>query len=104
MTLQADLDALTSEAGVWDTTADTLKTAGTAVDGLTLDESAFSFITFTTDVGATYAQAQTHVSTILWAGHTEAGNIANALRTVRSEYESTDAHTQAHVKGIWVAE
>jgi hypothetical protein len=104
MTMQAGFEALTSEAGEWDDTSQVLSDAASTVSGLQLSAAQFSFICFMTGVDDSYSQARQHVEDVLRAGARETGKLADALREVRRDFESTDQSVVAEVESVWIPE
>lgn len=104
MTIQAGFEALTSEAAEWDDTSQALSGAAGTVAGLQLSSAQFSFISAMTGVDASYAQARQHVEDVLLAGIRETLQLADALRTVRADFQSTDQGVVSEVGSLWVRE
>ena len=103
-TMQAEFEALTSEATEWDDTARVLETAKNTVNGLELTAAQFSFVSFMTGVDSSYAQARQHVEDVLAAGQEESTQLANALRDVRNDFQSTDQAVREAVQQVWIPE
>lgn len=104
MTMQAGFEALTSEAAEWDTTSEALATAAGTVATLLLSSAQFSALASTTGVASSYAAARQHVEAILDAGERETAKLADALRQVRADFQSTDQATVDAVSGLWAPE
>lgn len=102
--MQAEFEALTSEAGEWDDTSDALSDAAQTVAGLQLTSAQLSFVSLMTGVDVSYAQARQHVEDVLRAGAQQATAIASALRGVRADFESSDQGVVDAVRGLWVPE
>ena len=102
--MQAEFAALTAEASEWDDTAEALSTAASTAAGLTVTASSFSFISQMTDVESTYQAAQQHVVDVCTAGQRETHKLAEALRQVRSDFQSTDSDVVDRVTSIWIPE
>jgi hypothetical protein len=103
-TMQAEFEALTSEAAEWDDTAAALSTAAETVAGLQLTSAQFSFISELTGVDSSYAQARQHVEDVLRAGERECTQLAEALRQVRADFQSTDSSVVHAVESVWTPE
>ncbi len=103
-TMQAEFEALTSEAEEWDDTAEALSTAAGTVAGLHLTSAQFSFISGMTGVAESYAQARQHVEDILRAGERESTQLGDALRDIRSDFQSTDQSVRDAVAAVWIPE
>jgi uncharacterized protein YukE len=103
-TMQAEFEALTSEAGEWDDTSTALDTAAGTVDGLQLSSAQFSFISGMTGVAESYAQARQHVEDVLRAGKRESTQLGDALRDVRNDFQSTDESVVNAVRSVWIPE
>lgn len=101
MSMQAGFEALTAEAEEWDTTSETLATAKAAAEGLYLSPGNFSFITFVTGVADSYEAARSHIVDVLSAGQTETKELADALRDVRNDFQSTDQGVRDAVDALW---
>ena len=104
MTMQAGFEALTSEATEWDDTSRALSDAAGTVSGLALSAAQFSFVCLMTGVDDSYGQARQHVEDVLTAGAAETGKLADALREVRRDFESTDQSVVAEVQSVWIPE
>ena len=104
MSMQAGWEALTQEAGEWDTTSEALGTAKGEAEGLYLSPDNFSFITFVSGVAESYESARSHVVDILAAGKAETKELADALRDVRNDFQSTDEARRDAVAALWELE
>ena len=104
MTMQAGFEALTSEAAEWDATSQVLGDAAGTVSGLDLSAAQFSFICFMTGIDSSYGQARQHVEDVLTAGARETGRLAEALREVRRDFQSTDQQVVSEVQSVWIPE
>lgn len=104
MTMQAGFEALTSEAEEWDDTSQALADAGSTVSGLVLSSAQFSFVCGMTAVDDSYAQARQHVEDVLTAGARETEQLADALREVRRDFQSTDENVVREVRSVWIPE
>ena len=104
MTMQAAFEALTSEASEWDDTSRALSDAATTVSGLQLSAAQFSFVCFMTGIDDSYAQARQHVEDVLTAGARETAQLADAVREVRRDFESTDQQVVSEVQSVWIPE
>ena len=102
MTMQAGFEALTSEAGEWDATSRALSDAASTVSGLGLTAAQFSFVCGGTGLDENYAQARQHVEDVLTAGARETGKLADALREVRRDFQSTDEDVVHQVRSVWI--
>jgi uncharacterized protein YukE len=103
-TMQAEFEALTSEAEEWDDTSAALDTARGTVAGLQLSSAQFSFVSAMTGVADSYAQARQHVEDILSAGQRESTQLGDALRDVRNDFQSTDQDVLNAVRSVWIPE
>jgi uncharacterized protein YukE len=103
-TMQAEFEALTSEAEEWDDTSAALDTAGSTVAGLQLSSAQFSFVSAMTGVADSYAQARQHVEDVLRAGERESTQLGDALRDVRNDFQSTDESVVNAVRSVWIPE
>ena len=103
-TMQAEFEALTSEAAEWDDTAAAVGTAAGTVAGLQLSSAQFSFVSGMTGVADSYAQARQHVEDILRAGERESAQLGDALRDIRNDFQSTDQGVRDAVAAVWIPE
>ncbi|GAW51684.1 MULTISPECIES: hypothetical protein [unclassified Nocardioides] len=103
MTLQADLKALETDAGTWDTISSTLSAAASSADGISLGTPELSWAAEVTGLTTTYAEFQTQVADRLREGEKNTSTLADGLRAVKSAYESTDAHARDEMDGLWDA-
>jgi hypothetical protein len=104
MTMQAGFEALTSEAAEWDDTSQVLADAASTVSGLSLSAAQFSFVCFMTGIDSSYNEARQHVEDVLTAGARETGKLADALREVRRDFQSTDQQVVGEVQSVWIPE
>ena len=104
MTMQAGFEALTSEAAEWDDTSTALSDAASTIAGLSLSAAQFSFISSMTGIDSSYAQARQHVEDVLTAGAEETKQLADALREVRRDFQSTDQNVVHEVQSVWIPE
>lgn len=99
MTIAVAAEALTKDAKRWDDIGDALDEATSAAASLHLHRGAFSWAG--TVAADTYAILVSQVSSLLTEGSTQTHGAATALRAVRSDWESTEAHIQAEVGSLW---
>ena len=104
MTMQAGFEALTSEAAEWDDTAQVLSDAASTASSLTLSAAQFSFVCFLTGIDDSYSRAHQHIVDVLTAGARETGKLADALRDVRHDFQSTDQDVVTEVQSVWIPE
>lgn len=104
MTLQAAFDALETEAGNWDKTSGEISQATQAVAGLTLGPSDFGWGGGGSGLTATYGQVQAHIGAYLDGGVTETAKLADTLRQVSGDFQSTDQNVVADMRANWVPE
>lgn len=103
-TMQAEFEALSSEATEWDDTAAALRAAAETVAGLQLTNAQFSFISGVTGVDTSYSEARQHVEDVLRAGERECLQLGEALRQVRADFQSTDTSVVNAVQSVWTPE
>lgn len=103
MTLQADLNALETDAGTWDTISSTLAFAAGSADGLTLGTPQLSWAAEVTGLTTTYADFQDQVAERLRQGEANTSELAGGLRQVKRSYESTDTTVRDNYVGLWDA-
>lgn len=101
MTLKASLDALTTDATAWDGVSTKLGTAATVSQELYLSLMTFPQICSDIPLHATYEDLRSKVEGLLTGGKTETDKIADTLRQVRTDFESTDKSEAAKYKSIW---
>ena len=101
MTLQAAVNALHHDSGIWETTSQTTKTAGHDARALTLTEHDLSWAANYTALSGVYASLQQKITTL----HGEAADVTSGLSVtldkVALAYESTDERGAAALKGVW---
>ena len=97
--LKVAYEALTKDASLWDSVADTLEEAQNDVRGIEVYRGAFSFGGI--DAADTYLELHARVLDLLGAGATATRDGANALRTVRNEFERLEDYTQAELYSVW---
>lgn len=101
MTLQADLNALETDAGTWDDVSETIATASNSTWALALGLGDWSWAASPTGLEDEYDAFVEHVRGLLSLGATRTSTIAGALRTVKRSYESTDASVRDDYVGLW---
>ena len=99
MTMQAALQALSTDATRWDEVSDALGQARDAAAGLALPASTFSFAGG--EAAAAYDAVRAHVHSLLDGGVQETSGAAATLRQVRKAYEGTDEAARAGISGLW---
>lgn len=99
MSFETALDALTSDARLWDEISQELGGAARSASGLVLDPSQFSFAGG--GVAASYESARARVQALLDGGERETEGAATALLQVRQTYEGTDQAARAELEGVW---
>ncbi len=57
-----------------------------------------------TGVDSSYSDSRQHVEDILRAGERETKKIADALRQVRADFQSTDESVRNEVAAVWALE
>jgi hypothetical protein len=101
MTLQAALDALTSDAKSWDEVSGVLTSSSTTAGGLTVSTYSWPQVISEIPLAATYEKLRAKVETLLSDGGTETGDLAETLRKVRTAYEDTDHTARDRLHGTW---
>jgi len=99
MDISVAVDALTSEAKIWDGIGDSLDDMKADVNGLDLHRGAFSFAG--TGVADAYASLYSQVLELLQQGSNETHGGADALRAVRRDFESNEAAIKDALAGLW---
>lgn len=100
MSFEAALEALSSDATMWEGVSSSLSEAAGATDGLTL-YSEFSFAGLSAGLAETYNQVREKAGDLLVGGGRETADIADTLRLVRRTYESTDQSVSTSLQGTW---
>ncbi|MBV9846957.1 MAG: hypothetical protein JOZ47_18110 [Kutzneria sp.] len=95
------LEALRSDAGIWDKAADDLHTVTSAISGLTLRPEALSVWAVEQGVDRTYGDARGKLEEILGQAADDFGQIAKALRTAADIYEREDEQNMHKLKGVY---
>ena len=97
--LKVAYEALSKDASIWDEAGDTLDTAYTEVNSIEVYRGAFSFAAI--DIADTYAELHAQVLALLQAGGAATHAGADALRTVRDDFERLEDYTQAELYSVW---
>lgn len=101
MTYKVALEALSSDATLWEATSTALISASTQSDWQDLNVDQLSWAAEVTGLTLTYNALQTKVQTLLSQGGTETANIAKTLRTVKKNYEENEQKARESYKGTW---
>lgn len=101
MTYEVQLEALKTDADMWEQTSSTLLDASTNAWGLNLGEYELSWAAEVVGLTDTYAAIQSKVAELLSEGSTETSNISSTLRTIKRNYEQNEDNAEQHYKGAW---
>ncbi|MGL5862803.1 MAG: hypothetical protein ACRCY9_16260 [Phycicoccus sp.] len=101
MTLQASLDALREDSGLWDGVSDVLSRSGVACTGLTLTARELTGVAEREGLVDAYERVRALVEKLLGEGATSTGDVAERLLDVRRQYEDDDAGAQARIGDAW---
>ena len=101
MTYEVQLEALKTDADMWDQTSSTLLNAATNAWGLNLGEYELSWAAEVVGLTDTYSAIQAKVAGLLSEGSTETSNISTTLRAIKRNYEQNEDNAEQHYKGAW---
>jgi hypothetical protein len=101
MTYEVQLEALKTDADMWDETSSTLLNASTNAWGLNLGEYELSWAAEVVGLTDTYSAIQAKVAGLLSEGSTETSNISGTLRAIKRNYEQNEDNAEQHYKGAW---
>ncbi len=101
MTLKVALEALASDAGVWEDVSTTLGTARDSASGLTVTQGQMSWASDVTGLLQTYEAMRSKTEGLLGAGATQTSTMAQGLRTVKTTYEGSDQAAVERLSSAW---
>jgi len=101
MTLKVALEALASDAGVWDDVSSTLGSARDSASGLTVTQAQMSWASDVTGLLQTYEAMRAKTEGLLGGGATQTSTIAQGLRTVKTTYEGSDQAAVERLSSAW---
>jgi hypothetical protein len=101
MTLQAAIDALRSDAALWDQIGGATSSAGTAAGLLGLTETTMSFAADRTGLLGTYNALTTRLAGLLDDGGDVQHQLSITLDQVAAAYEANDERAAARFQGVW---
>jgi hypothetical protein len=101
MSLQAALEALHQDAGMWDEVSRVTNEAGQAAAGLTLTEDELSWASVNTPLLGTYQGLQDKIVRLLGEATTVYTGLSTALDKVAAAYEASDERAARDLKGVW---
>src|SRR6476469_7668080 len=101
MTLKVALEALSSDAGVWDDVSTTLGSARDSATGLTVTQGQMSWAADVTGLLQTYEAMRSKTERLLGGGATQTSTIAQGLRTVKTTYEGSDQAAVQRLSSAW---
>lgn len=97
--LKIAYEALSKDASIWDSVGDTLEESQNDLGRIEVYRGAFSFAAM--DVADTYLALHASVMALLGDGAAATRAGAEALRTVRNDFESLEDYTQAEIFSVW---
>ena len=101
MTLKVALEALASDAGVWDDVSTTLGSARDSASGLTVTQGQMSWASDVTGLLQTYEAMRSKTEGLLGGGATQTSTMAQGLRTVKTTYEGSDGAAVERLSSAW---
>lgn len=101
MTLKVALEALASDAGVWDDVSTTLGSARDSASGLTVTQGQMSWASDVTGLLQTYEAMRSKTEGLLGGGATQTSTMAQGLRTVKTTYEGSDRAAVERLSSAW---
>lgn len=101
MTYKVALEALGSDAKIWNATSTALNSAGVSGSVQVLTDDDFSFIGSTTGLTTTYQDLKDKVVLLLQDGETQTTHIATTLLEVKKNYEDNERNAESRYKGQW---
>ena len=101
MTLKVALEALASDAGVWDDVSTTLGSARDSATGLTVTQGQLSWASDVTGLLQTYEAMRAKTEQLLGGGATQTATIAQGLRIVKTTYEGSDQAAVERLSSAW---
>ena len=93
--------SLRNDAGVWQTTADTLGTAAAASNSLDLSGVDLSFAAVDEGLTTAYQELKGTITLLLHGGDFNITALTNTMTQVADAYESTDQTQRARFDGQW---
>jgi hypothetical protein len=97
--ITVDLEALASDARVWDTVGDDLAGARSALGALTVADSAFSFAG--SSASSAHEQARELFDELCRRAATQTSGAATTLRDVRDDYVACQGEVSASLARLW---
>ncbi|MCY1141172.1 hypothetical protein OWR29_24500 [Actinoplanes sp. Pm04-4] len=101
MTLKAALEALHTDAAMWDETSGVLSRASEEASALTLTEAQLSWASVPTGLLTTYAEMQAKAEALLRQGSQVHADLARTLDEVAAAYERDDEEAATRLGGVW---
>jgi hypothetical protein len=99
--VEASIQALHQDAGVWSGMATELDSMGQAARGLTLSAFEFSGLGHLAGLDEIYAQLQARVASLLDQGSTNFDNIAVALHKSADDYDRDERDAVHRLKNVY---
>ncbi len=101
MTLQAAIDALRHDAGIWEQIGGATSSAGAAAGQLTLTETTMSFAADRTGLLGTYNELTARIAGLLGDGSEVQHRLSVTLDQVAAAYEADDERAASRLAGVW---
>lgn len=101
MSVEAAIDALYHDAGIWEDISGVAGRASGAAAGLTLTEDALSWACIPTGLRETYEEIRVKAQRLLGEGAANMSDMATTLRTVASAYEISDESAARRFDDEW---
>ena len=95
------LEALESDARLWEDASSTLGAAARSASGLALTSMTLSRVGEEVGLVSTCEEVRARVERLLREGETELQVIATTLRQIKTAYESQDAAQRSAFGGLW---
>ena len=101
MTFHVDLEALTTDARIWDGISGALHGVKRALPGLRLSTSELSWAAEATGFATAYDDFVDRVRARVAQGETETERLGDGLRKVRAAYQDSDTRARDRFDGLW---
>ena len=101
MSLKVAIDALRTDAALWDEIGSAVSSAGSAAGLLGLSETTMSFAAERTGLLATYNALADRMADLLTDAGTVHHRLAVTLDQAAAAYEANDERAAARFRGVW---
>lgn len=99
--LEAAIEAISSEAGLWRDMSTQVATMASVADGLTLNAFHFSGLGHLAGMEDVYRDLQQRIAMLLRQGATNMGNTADALKQAADGYQQDEDDAVHRMKNIY---